>query len=139
MGSLGRVAVVGASAVSTLIVAGCGVDCIRIGPSAVRLSVPAGWELHAFCVDARCLSPSELVPLDSIPADQPAMYLIEVSDEASVYQYRAEVRSVDGSLFVPQGEVATVGNRLGGEKCRPTMFGAGVTVDETGQVTVQQP
>lgn len=131
MRRLGPLAVVVAAAASTIMTA-CGGTCMRTGPSAVRLTVPVHWDLEAFCVDANCLAPSELTRLDS-------MYVIEVSDEASTYRYRVEVRSPDGTLVAPQGEVTTIGNRLGGETCRPTMFGAGVTIDETGRVTIDQP
>ena len=80
-------------------VGGCGPgdgDCVRTGPSAVRLSVPFGWQVASYCVDDTCLSQSELIPApDSSPPDAPATFLVDVSDTASVHDYLIEVTSPD--------------------------------------------
>lgn len=117
-----------------------GNDCMRTGPSAVRLSVSAGWQLASYCVDETCRYQTEhWVPDDPADPDPIPTYSIDVSDTASVHDYRIVVTSPDGSVFTYEGEVETVGNDFGGESCRPTMFSAGLSIDPDGELTVRQP
>jgi hypothetical protein len=114
--------------------------CMRTGPSAVRLSVPLGWQVAAYCVDETCRyqserpAPDDLVDPEPLPTD-----FVDVSDTASVHQYRIEITSPDGRVLTYVGEVETVGNDFGGEFCRPTMFTAGLSIDRNGELTTQQP
>jgi len=112
--------------------------CMRTGPSAVRLSVPLGWQLESYCVDETCLSQSERIPApDSSPPDPRPAYFVDVSDTASVRHYRIEVTSPDGRVFTYEGDVETVGNDFGGEHCRPTMFTAGLSIGPHGELTTE--
>ncbi len=106
----------------------------------MRLPVPFGWQVASYCVDDTCLSQSELIPApDSSPPDALPTYFVDVSDTASVHHYLIEVTSPNGKLFTYEGDVETVGNDLGGEVCRPTMFTAGLSIDRNGELTTQQP
>ncbi len=112
---------------------------MRTGPSAVRLSVPFGWQVVSYCLDDTCLPQSELTPTSDSSTPGLPPYSFEVTDAASEYDYLIEVRSQDGELFTYEGDVETVGRDFGGESCTPTMFSAGLSIDRNGRLTTQQP
>ena len=114
--------------------------CMRTGPSVVRLSLPAGWQLASYCVDETCRYHSEhTAPDDPVDPDPLPTYVVVVSDTASVHQYRIGATSPDGRVFTYEGEVDTVGNDFGGELCRPTMFTAGLSIGRNGELATHQP
>ena len=120
------VAAVGCAAV----VVGCArVECIQGYPSAVRLVVPAGWRVESFCVDNACVL--------STPAL--ATYSVGVDDARRTYRYQLVIVSPADERLALDGDVEVIGNSFGGESCRPRTFSAGLIVDGTGQVTIEQP
>ena len=52
----------------------------------------------------------------------PCLFVFEVADTSSEYDYLIKVRSPNGKLFTYEGDVETVGNNFGGESCTPTMY-----------------
>jgi hypothetical protein len=121
------------------IAGGCSrADCMRTGPSAVRLSVPRSWQVVSYCLDEVCLPQDELVHTPDSAEPFALNYLFEVSDSARNYDYLIEVRSPDGELLTYEGDVDTVGMDFGGEGCTPTMFVAGLSIDRDGELTTQQ-
>src|SRR5687767_10246719 len=105
--------------------------------------VGLGWVLEEYCVDDECLSAEERQPrprdpsMVGYPVDY--LFLINVRDRPDTYHYRVKVTAPDGKSLVYDGEVETEGNRMGGERCNPTTFGAGLNVGSNGELTTQRP
>jgi hypothetical protein len=100
------------------------------------------WEISRFCVDDECLPVSDLQPPAEDDEAQALFYsyFVKVGDDSPrAYRYRVEFTTPDGRLVTGEGEVSTTGNRMGGERCKPTWATGSITIGPDGEVTVQRP
>lgn len=122
----------GTVVVAGALVAGCGNDCTKFGPSTVGLELPPelGWVLEEYCIDDECLSAEQ--------REFEYSYAINVRDRPDTYHYLVKLTASDGRSVVSEGEVETWAPRFDDQTCKPTTFFGRLIVGPNGGVRTQR-